>query len=183
MARIVMIKEELDMAHGYLGDGFGTHGEIDPDREDRDREHGWRERSERWRDRDRAAMFGDRNGGWDRGEGSYGGYPEGRRGFSANPDEHYLSWRDRHMSELDREYQEYCIEREEQFQRDFDAWRQQRHGNPQPLRTGMAQTGLSADPTGMTEAASEMAPSEPPESDPMATATLGSQSGGRGKRR
>ena len=28
------------MAHGYLGDGYGTHGEIDPDRGERD----WRER-------------------------------------------------------------------------------------------------------------------------------------------
>jgi hypothetical protein len=59
----------MDMAHGYLGDGYGTHGEVDPDR-DSDRDRHWRERGERdwrggdWRDRehDRGRMFGE----WDR---------------------------------------------------------------------------------------------------------------------
>ena len=84
------------------------------------------------------------------------------------------------MRSLDRDYEDYCREREQQFHRDFDQWRSQRHGNPGPLRTGMTQTGLSADPTGMTQAAAEMEPAEPGEADPMATATLGTNTKRRG---
>lgn len=108
----------------------------------------------------------------DRGMSSYG-RERSFGGASANPDDHYRSWRDRQMQSLDRDYQDYCREREQQFHRDFDQWRSQRHGNPGPLRTGMTQTGLSADPSGMTQAAAEMEPAEPGEVDPMATATLG----------
>jgi hypothetical protein len=65
------------MAHGYLGDGYGIHGDFDPDRgdnrdrgrdwRDRDHERGWRGRSDDWSDRDhranRGMMFGGREGG------------------------------------------------------------------------------------------------------------------------
>ena len=131
------------MAHGYLGDGYGSHGDIDPDRDD-DRERGqrgdWRGRHERWReeDRDRGGMFG----GWGRSSSSderatdWRSEPSrdqewsqdlrsGQR-FSAHQDDHYRSWRDRHMSELDRDYADYCREREQQFHRDFDSWRSNR---------------------------------------------------------
>lgn len=111
-----------------------------------------------------------------------GGHSDDRRGYSAHPDDHYRSWRDRHMSELDRDYQDYCREREQQFHRDFDDWRSQRRGNPQPLRTGMTQTGLSADPSGMTEAQTDAEPPTNGGSDPMATATLGTTSRGGGRR-
>lgn len=157
------------MAHGYLGDEYGSHGEIDFDRDD-DRERGWRERN--WRGR--GADWGDR--GRNRGMMLRGG------GYSTNPDDHYRSWRDRYMSEVDRDYEDYCREREQQFHRDFDDWRSQRHGNQQPLATGMTQTGLSADPSGMTEAASETEPAANEGSDPMAAATLGTTSRGRGRR-
>lgn len=157
------------MAHGYLGEGYGTHGEIDPDRGDQ-RNREWRER-----DRTRGQMFG----GWDRNDDEYS---RGSRDISANPDDHYRSWRDRHMSELDRDYEEYCMEREQQFHRDFDQWRRERHGVQQPLRTGMTQSGLSADPTGMTQAAEDSAPATPEEADPMATATLGANSRSRSRR-
>jgi hypothetical protein len=143
------------MAHGYLGDGYGTQGEIDPDTGEPDR----------------GFMFGgDRN------------RPGERRRYSDDPDEHYRSWRDRHMAALDRDYRDYCREREEQFHRDFDEWRGRRHANRQPLRTGMTQTGLSADPTGITEAAAETVPASPGEPDAMSAATLGTSSGGRGRR-
>ena len=147
------------MAHGYLGDGFGTHGEIDPDGDERERR--------------------------ERGYASSGDYPEGRRRFSARPEDHYRTWRERHMSELDRDYRDYCREREQQFHRDFDDWRRQKYGNPQPLRTAMTQSGMSHDPTGMTQAAEDSAPATPAGSDPVATATLGtnSSSGGRRDRR
>jgi hypothetical protein len=91
------------------------------------------------------------------------------------------------MSELDRDYADYCREREQQFHRDFDNWRQQRYGNPQPLRTGMTQTGMSHDPSGELQLTRESAvgASEP---DAMGEATLGTNSAasetrsGRGRR-
>lgn len=172
------------MAHGYLGDGYGTHGEFDPDRDD-DRERGWRERERGMMFRDRGRTDDDR---WSEGRsrreasGQFGDRSEGWQRFSANPDDHYRSWRDRHMSELDRDYADFCREREQQFHRDFDDWRSQRRGVPQPLRTGMTQSGLSADPSGITEAENETMPQEPNEADPMATATLGTNARGRGRR-
>jgi hypothetical protein len=187
------------MAHGYLGDGYGTHGDTEFGR-DEDRER-WRDRDPDWRnrDRDRGAMFQGREGygrehgfgGFHgdygrsgQGQGGFGGrgdWQEGRHSFSANPDDHYRNWRDRHMSELDRDYEEYCREREQQFHRDFDDWRRQRYGNPQPLQPGMTQSGLSMDPTGMTQAerAGENGDIAPDAED---TATLGSTSSGRRRR-
>jgi len=157
------------MAHGYLGDGYGSHGEIDPDRGD-DHDRGWQNREHR----DRGMMFG---GSRDNSEH--------RRGFSAHPDDHYRSWRDRHMSELDRDYADYCREREQQFHREFDDWRRERHGNPQPLRTGMTQSGISHDPSGELQLETEATP--PIEPDPVSDATLGTNAGsgaptGRGRR-
>ena len=186
------------MAHGYLGDGYGIHGESDErgDRERGSRDRDWGDRDDRWRDRERGMMFGDRQRGWsdddrwdssgqgrERGFGGSDDFSQGRRNFSAHPDDHYRSWRDRHMSELDRDYQDFCREREQQFHRDFDQWRQQKYGNPQPLRTGMTQSGLSHDPSGATEAIENATGSTAVASDPMATATLGTNSGGGGRSR
>lgn len=180
------------MAHGYLGDGFGTHGEIDPDRDDdhdrrqRDREHSqdwrdqnrgeWRGQDREWRGHDRERDQDWRDREHDRNSGAQRGQNWGERGFffserpsfreeriwsereqrwpadrwpeqggrasgynrqaedwsgqhrqaSANPDDHYLSWRDRHMAELDRDYADYCRECEQQFHKDFDDWRSKR---------------------------------------------------------
>lgn len=104
---------------------------------------------------------------------------EGRQSFSSHPDDHYRSWRDKQMQSLDQDYADYCREREQQFHRDFDSWRSQRHGTPQPLRTGMTQTGLSADPTGELQLSTEDQSPSQPEQDPMAAATLGTTSSGR----
>ena len=179
------------MAHGYLGDGYGSHGDIDPDRDD-DRERNWRGRDDRrGRERERGSMFGD----WDRsrleqdrrGDRDYrgerfaatGDFSTDGRSFSAHPDDHYRSWRDRHMSELDRDYADYCREREQQFHSEFDQWRRQKYGNPQPLRTGMTQTGMSHDPSGMTQAAEENSPETASEVSVTGAATLGTNSEGR----
>ena len=157
------------MAHGYLGDGYGSHGEIDPDRsDDRDRARN-REHS------DRGMIFGDSRDD-----------AEHRRSFSAHPDDHYRSWRDRHMSELDRDYADYCREREQQFHREFDDWRRERHGNPQPLRAGMTDSGISHDPSGELQLETEA--SAPATVDPVGKAPLGTNavSGaptGRGRNR
>jgi len=143
------------MAHGYLR-------EYDEDW-DRDDE---RERSERdWptgRQQDRRFMFG-------------GDSPENRsegRRFRSHPDDHYLSWRDKQIQSLDRDYEDYCREREQQFHSEFDSWRQQRSGNPGPLRTGMTQTGMSMDPSGATQAERDASPGTGAP-NPMDAATLG----------
>lgn len=167
------------MAHGYLREGYGMWGDFDPDREgrDRDRERDWRDR-----DRDRF-MFGDRDrersdaGEWFGGRGDH---ELERRNFSSNRDDHYRSWRDRQMEALDRDYADYCREREQQFHQEFDAWRTHRRGSPQPLQTAMAQTGMSHDPTGMRQAETPSSPAAG-EGDPMDSATLGTTSGRRGR--
>ena len=179
------------MAHGYLGDGYGSHGDIDPDRDD-DRERGRQGRNEDWRDRDRDRERGSMFGDWDRSRSGEDRSNDrelrnerfGReRGLSAHPDDHYRSWRDRHMSELDSDYADYCREREQQFHSEFDSWRRQKYGNPQPLRTGMTQTGMSHDPSGMTQAAEENSTDFAPEESATGAATLGTNSKGPGGRR
>ncbi len=81
---------------------------------------------------------GDYEGG--RGQGGFGGqgdYRGGRQSFSSGGsqrhgggfgphDDHYRSWRDRQIAEMDREYEEYCRERQQSFHNDFDSWRQVR---------------------------------------------------------
>ena len=125
---------------------------------------------------------GDYRGG--RQQGGFGGsneWREGRRSFSSHPDDHYRSWRDKQMHALDQDYADYCREREQQFHSDFDSWRSQRHSNHQPLRTGMAQTGLSHDPSGELQLTTENQSPAEPQQDPMAAATLGTNSSSRKK--
>ena len=125
---------------------------------------------------------GDYGAGRDQGGfGGRGDWERGRTSFSSNPDDHYRSWRDKQMSALDRDYADYCREREQQFHQDFDSWRESRHGNPQPLQTGMTDTGLSTEPSGERAMANEAAAQPDTEQEPMGTATLGSTSG-RGRR-
>jgi hypothetical protein len=189
-----------DMAHGYLGDGYGIHGDSDErgdHRERSSRDSDWRERDRDWRDRDRGMMFGSRDNDWSHDDrfsrrewfgggrdfGSRGDYRDEGRTYSAHPDDHYRSWRDRHMSELDRDYQDYCREREQAFHQEFDQWRNQRHGNPQPLRTGMTQSGIDHDPSGELQLETEATPDQSG-TDPMGEATLGTNSSaGTGRRR
>lgn len=126
---------------------------------------------------------GDYGGGREQGGfGGAGDWREDRRSFSSNPDDHYRSWRDKQMQALDRDYEDYCREREQQFHRDFDSWRSRRHGNPQPLQPGMTQTGLSADPTGTLELETQAGSPAEGGQDPMASATGGVESSGRGRR-
>ena len=86
------------------------------------------------------------------------------------------------MQELDRQYADYCREREQHFHRDFDSWLTNRqHGNPQPLRTGMTQTGMSHEPEGELQL-TDPAKAGMAENDPMDAATLGTTTT-TGKRR
>ena len=57
-----------------------------------------------------------------------GDWERSPRNFSSHQDDHYRSWRDRQMSALDADYQDYCREREQQFHQDFDSWRKNRQG-------------------------------------------------------
>ena len=45
---------------------------------------------------------------------------------SRHDDPHYRAWRERHLSDLDRDYDEYRRERQAQFESDFGSWRQRR---------------------------------------------------------
>ena len=102
-------------------------------------------------------MFADRDRGRSGGD---------RERFSANADDHYRSWRDRHMSELDRDYQDYCREREQQFHREFNDWRTRRQS-----RSGTDETSAYA---GELELTHERALAEEGNTPtPAADATLG----------
>ena len=111
----------------------------------------------------------------------FGGGDEERfgRGRTDHPDAHYLSWRDRHMRELDHDYEEFRREREQQFHQDFNAWRRQRSGNRQPLQPGRTQTGPSTDPSGAVELARETGAEAVNEPDAMGAATSGTNLSGR----
>jgi hypothetical protein len=145
--------------HGYLreydegwdrGDDRDRDWRERSDRDWRDRDPIWRSDRESHRDRSRGFMLsdddrdhsrgrhedrgffsriGDETRSWfgddDRRDRNFGE----RRSYSANPDDHYRSWRDHQMQSLDRDYQDYCREREQQFHKDFDAWRQNRQQN------------------------------------------------------
>lgn len=41
-------------------------------------------------------------------------------------DTHYQSWRDRHLSDLDRDYDDYRAENQSRFESDFGSWRERR---------------------------------------------------------
>jgi hypothetical protein len=179
------------MAHGYMRE-FDEDRSRERDRwRDEDRERGWRgserNRSDRdWRGSDRpGGDRNDRNLGFMLGDREHREYETGSgrgdwdrapRNFSSQHD-HYRSWRDRQMEALDRDYADYCREREQQFHSDFDSWRSQRHSNKQPLRTGMTQTSTTEDPTGALDLTNQMETSVQP--DPTADATLGTSSGRR----
>jgi hypothetical protein len=151
---------EVRMAeHGYLPE---YDEEISSDRE-----RGSRDVKS---DRERDFMFGGRD------EERFG------RGRADHPDSHYLNWRDRHMRELDRDYEEYRREREQQFHQDFSAWRLQKHGNPPPLQAGMTQTSTSGDTDGTLELSTEAGNPAEGGANPMAAATLGTTSSGRSRR-
>jgi hypothetical protein len=169
------------MAHGYMRDFDEDRGDERERWRDADRERGWRDEGRdrgSWRgnepdssDRNRSFMLGSRGrSDWERAP----------RNFSSHQDDHYRSWRDKQMQGLDRDYEDYCREREQQFHSDFDAWRSQRRGQ-EPLRTGMTQTSQSGDPTGELELSSEMATPQQDQPDAMGAATMGTTSS-RGRR-
>jgi hypothetical protein len=153
------------MGHDYMREYDEDRGGERDRWRDEDRQRGWRG-SDRDRDRNERNlnfMLGDQDRGRERSHAGSG------------QDDHYLSWRERQMAALDADYADYCREREQQFHQDFDAWRNQRHGNPQPLQAGMTQPGTSKDPEGTLELTNEQSQGQS-QPDPMADATLGTSS-------
>ena len=93
-------------------------------------------RGDRWSSRDWRASGQDewRSGSHAMGGSSrFGSDQSGRsdwerapRNYGSHQDDHYRSWRDKQMNALDRDYADYCREREQQFHNDFDDWRSNR---------------------------------------------------------
>jgi hypothetical protein len=52
----------------------------------------------------------------------------GARSGSSPFDDHYMSWRERQIRQLDQDYQDYCRDRQQQFESDFHGWREKRQG-------------------------------------------------------
>jgi hypothetical protein len=75
-------------------------------------------------DRDRERNLGDSHLGYGDFSGTLGGF--GNQTFGSSEHDHYRNWRDREMAKLDRDYDDYCREREQKFNQDFDSWRRSR---------------------------------------------------------
>ncbi|MBA3677336.1 MAG: hypothetical protein H0W74_08035 [Sphingosinicella sp.] len=65
--------------------------------------------------------------GWpdDMGQGSHDQSARGNLQY----DDHYRSWRERQINELDREYDEYRQHRQQRFESEFASWRESRRPN------------------------------------------------------
>ena len=128
-------------------------------------------------------------------QGGVGGsneWRENRTSFSSHPDDHYRSWRDRQMQSLDRDYQDYCREREQQFHQDFDSWRQNRQqsqassqsqGSSQSQQSG----GSSDQVMELNNPSAQTGETQGPGTSPTGAATLGTNNSensptGRGRR-
>jgi hypothetical protein len=66
--------------------------------------------------------------------GAAAGYGASRMG-GGHHDEHYSSWRQRQIDELDRDYDEYRNEHRSKFENEFSGWRQQRQTKRQMLQS------------------------------------------------
>ena len=126
------MREDRSSFGGMAQGGYGRSS-ADRDRPGmarsgaQDRREPVRGRPQSWSEANR----GESEGGLGYSEfgGTLGGF--GNQRFGSSQDDHYRSWRDRQMQELDRDYDDYCREREQQFHSEFDSWRRNRQGRPQ----------------------------------------------------
>ena len=143
-----------------MSGGYGGHGASRSDREWEGGGHpqSWGE-ANRGQSGGRSDQYRSQSGGWNRDRdrdrdqesvgygssmgGTLGGF--GNQTFGSSQDDHYRSWRDRQMSELDRDYDDYCREREQQFHSDFDSWRRNRSSG-RPASTSLSSSDLGAAP-------------------------------------
>ncbi len=151
------------------------------DEGDRGSDHGAWENNRGRPQRDRG-MSGHRR---ERGFGGSNEWREGRSSYSSHPDDHYRSWRDRQMQSLDRDYEDYCREREQRFHQDFDSWRQNRQ---QQGSIGQQQQGGSPEPVmELNNPAAESGETQGSGTSATGAATLGTNNSensttGRGRR-
>ena len=129
-------------------------GDDDGDRSRREWDHGASGvRGQDWRG---STQQSGQHVGYNDMSGMMGGF--GNQRFASGQDDHYLSWRNRQIEELDRDYRDYCREREQQFRQDFDSWRSSRKGQAmseggsaatgETAKAGRSSTGfIASDPT------------------------------------
>lgn len=145
-----------------------TRNWMADDGDDRGRDRDWRAADDQ-----RAVGAADewrRRYGREGYEGSYGQQNSGRQGPGEDRQGHgrqndpYHSFRQRHIDELDRDYNDWRSEREQQFGQDFDSWRQQRR-QPAAMSTtsspGVTGDQSSGPATRMTDADRAEAPAMP----------------------
>lgn len=112
---------------GFGGQDFGQQQYGSQDRfQDQDRSYGQR-------------SFGDRDQGRespmrDDARAAFGGSSSSSFGRSAH-DDHYHSWRQRQIEDLDRDYDEYRREHQSRFENEFSSFRQQRQTKREMLRS------------------------------------------------
>jgi len=106
--------------------------------------------------------------GYGQGSSGQGGGQQGRYGQSygqshgesggsfggSHHDESYRRWREQQIAQLDREYDEYCRHRQQQFEQDFSSFRQNRQSGITSGGPTMSQGGQGANQMGSTEFAS-----------------------------
>ena len=95
---------------------------------------------------------------------------EGYEGSYARHDDGYDSFRQRHIAELDRDYSEWCREREHEFHSEFDNWRQRRRSG------NLMEDESSGPPMELTDADRAEAPAMPVTSELDATSQASSSS-------
>jgi len=67
-----------------------------------------------------------------------GDRPQQQRGGGMH-DHHYSEWRERQISQLDRDYDEYRREHQSKFEQEFHGWREKRQGQRQSIRKAAPQ--------------------------------------------
>jgi hypothetical protein len=160
---------------------------------ERERERGWNPDEDRSPEHNRGFIdrMGNRARSWmsgdDQQRAGRSDWERAPRNFSSHQDDHYRSWRDNQMKALDRDYEDYCREREQQFHQDFGSWRQNRQKQP-PAGQQQGQQQQQGQPPVMelnnpAASSSETVGTQ----SPMADATLGTNNsenntGGRGRR-
>jgi hypothetical protein len=128
---------------------------------------------------------GGRFGGepaWGREEGVYGRSARTGRGLAggSQSDENYRRWRSQQIDRFDREYEDYCRERQQAFEKDFDSWRSSRltqSGAPSATGSGRS-AGQTMEGGSATSTTAASATARPAERSEPSTRGRGGRSGG-----
>ena len=171
-----MPRRDRDFDRGHGRSAFGRDFDRDRDSEfglgrgedrssSRYRRHGlqsWQgDRSDQRSSGDRQRQRGDEEQPagvliYEEYTGTLGGF--GNQQMGRPEDQIYRNWRDRQIKQLDREYQDYCREREQQFHQEFDQWRRNRRQNENradELQLGSAGSGTRELESGSQPSASK----------------------------